>query len=446
MTAPYYLQAPSGDEYKPSFLDKVGNGIGKAWDATPPEAFFALAQAMVRPGPFIRNLTEGITGLGQQLQAKNKKRGLASALDSLKGGMSPEQQQVLSLLDPEQALPLLAQNAFAKPNEPTSDIQNYQFAVGQGFKGSYFDFKKQLALAGAGDQGIVDVPGLGPIDKNGNRVGGQPTPPPQAMPTPQPSPPPQAKPTVNPAPFGMAPGDGGAMVGGMPPMESAPQTASAPQAPPLQKGLAGTPVLDSVAKRLNLPAPPQGQKYIYGPDGITPTLTSVPGLKPTSTALPPEVGARVGLANSFLKRYDQIAGRISKLETVKGRAQLVANTGEGAEIRRQIEGGAEALVRTLTGAGKSQEEATSYTSRYIPGPLDTTFDLNSKLKGLRYDLEGAVSGIMADHGGWQSPAKDYFPEPPQGAINYLRLNPKLKDDFEKKYGPGSAAQYIVRQK
>lgn len=130
----------------------------------------------------------------------------------------------------------------------------------------------------------------------------------------------------------------------------------------------------------------------------------------TINNIPAEVGARLGLASGFLERYDDITKNLDGLGTVTGRAQLIFNTGKAAEVKRQIESGAEALIRQLTGAGKSREEAESYASRYLPNALDTAFDLKSKVKGLRYDLEHTASGIYKAKGGKYTP-------PPTGADN-----------------------------
>lgn len=154
-----------------------------------------------------------------------------------------------------------------------------------------------------------------------------------------------------------------------------------------------------------LPPPIRDADYASGPQAApnsTGTLTPIPGAQPNPIAA--EVASRVGLAKGFLERYDQIHSKIDKLGTATGRIELLLGTGEAAEIKRHIETGAEALVRQLTGAGKSLEEARSYAARYEPSPLDQPFDTKSKLEGLRYDLEHAVSGVMEGRGGFKSPA------------------------------------------
>lgn len=154
-----------------------------------------------------------------------------------------------------------------------------------------------------------------------------------------------------------------------------------------------------------MPPPIRDADYAAGPQAApnsTGTLTPIPGAQPNPIAA--EVASRVGLAKGFLEKYDDIHSKLEKLGTVSGRLGLLVGTGEAAEIERHIETGAEALIRQLTGAGKSQEEATSYAKRYLPSPFDQAFDTKSKLEGLRYDLEHAVSGVMEGRGGFKSPA------------------------------------------
>jgi len=420
MAAPYYLAAPKGDEYQPSFFEKLSNGINNM----PSESFYNLASALATPGPWAQRLTAGLAGFGSPIAAQKKKQGLAAAFDQLLPTIPEAQRPIFAEMvknDPQALMGALSTQMFAKPNEPTSDIQNYQFAVQQGFPGTYFDFKKQLAQAQVTPLG-VDVPGVGTIDPKTGAPMAPSAPPPQAMPSPSrgaPVPPPASVIApdspgqfFNPDMHKNTLGDGM-----MPPEMQGPPPLNAADFPPAPAPTAPLrPILDPQAKLLNLGAPPQGQMWVYGADGKTPTLQSVPGYKAPAGQVPAEVGARIGLAEGFLKRFDQIKKRLPELDSIQGRGQILFNTGIGAEVKRYIESGAEALIRSLTGAGKSQEEARSYASRYLPHPLDTDFDLNSKLEGLKYDLENSISGTMSDRGGWQSPAKE--PEPSKEDLEF----------------------------
>lgn len=44
----------------------------------------------------------------------------------------------------KELLPTLVQRALPEPNKPTTDMQNYEYAKSQGFKGSFNDFKQQI--------------------------------------------------------------------------------------------------------------------------------------------------------------------------------------------------------------------------------------------------------------------------------------------------------------
>lgn len=106
MAAPFYLEAPKGDEYKPS----LGERLGRAWDNTPAEAFFSLAEAMARPGgPFASKLAMGLTGFGRQVDAANKRKGLASAFDSMAAEIPEQMRPIFEAArnDPEMQRSLL---------------------------------------------------------------------------------------------------------------------------------------------------------------------------------------------------------------------------------------------------------------------------------------------------------------------------------------------------
>jgi hypothetical protein len=161
---------------------------------------------------------------------------------------------------------------------------------------------------------------------------------------------------------------------------------------------------------------PNGSKQQTGATQASPsapyagagTISDLPGTQPNP--VPAEVAARIGLMKGFLENYDSIHSQLDKLGTLRGRTEMVLGTGPAAEIKRHIETGMEALVRMLTGAGKSQEEATSYASRYAPSALDQPFDTKSKLEGLKYDIEHTAAGMMEGRGGFVSPAGKTTPK------------------------------------
>lgn len=70
------------------------------------------------------------------------------------GNMSPQQAALFSTyaqVDPEAAFQMLAQNAFAEPEQQKlpSEVQEYEYAKAQGYQGSFFDYQNDLKKAGA---------------------------------------------------------------------------------------------------------------------------------------------------------------------------------------------------------------------------------------------------------------------------------------------------------
>jgi len=111
MATPFYLEAPQGEEApKPSFLDRVGTGLGNLWTNAPPEAFFSLAEAMARPGgPFASKLAMGLSGFGRQMGESQKRKGLASAFDSMAAEIPEQMRPIFEAArnDPEMQRSLL---------------------------------------------------------------------------------------------------------------------------------------------------------------------------------------------------------------------------------------------------------------------------------------------------------------------------------------------------
>lgn len=118
MATPYYLQAPEGEEAKPSFWQRLSAGI----DRTPSNSFYSLAQALSQPGSFGRNLTQGVMGFGQQFAEDRKQKSLASAFDSMAQTLPENMRPIFEAArnDPEMQRGLVSTmvgNAFAKPSE-----------------------------------------------------------------------------------------------------------------------------------------------------------------------------------------------------------------------------------------------------------------------------------------------------------------------------------------
>lgn len=122
MATPFYLQAPAGDEQDVGFLDRLGERAATMWDQTPPEAFFALASAFAKPrgGTFGMRLAEGLTGVGQAVQQDKKRKGLASAFDSILPTIPESQRPMFAEMvknDPQALMQAYAGQMFSKPSE-----------------------------------------------------------------------------------------------------------------------------------------------------------------------------------------------------------------------------------------------------------------------------------------------------------------------------------------
>lgn len=118
-----------------------------------------------------------------------------------------------------------------------------------------------------------------------------------------------------------------------------------------------------------------------------------------------EVAGRLGLAKSFLSQLPEIKRKVDAGDATGLFDGVMGKAGIGAqgEIRRQIDSGAEALLRMLTGAGMNKEEAAEYTRRYKMAPLDSAKTLRSKLDQLEQELNSVGETVGKGRGGWASP-------------------------------------------
>ena len=109
----------------------------------------------------------------------------------------------------------------------------------------------------------------------------------------------------------------------------------------------------------------------------------------------------------------------------------------------------EALLRAATGAGVNENEAKQKIEELTPQYFDTRGTIDQKLKAIPVYLNSLKERAgRAAPSGYIAPTKESVIAgkniviPPQGAIDLLRKDPSLKADFEKKYGPNSASQYL----
>jgi hypothetical protein len=140
--------------------------------------------------------------------------------------------------------------------------------------------------------------------------------------------------------------------------------------------------------------------------------------------LPAEVAGRVGMMEPYLNEADAIGKRIDSGEITGPIDTTLAQQGVGDKGRlyAQIESGVDALVRNLTGAGMTRDEAAAYARRYLPTYADDAKSMRTKHDQLVKELqsirlkqyEGRRTGV--------SPV----PTGPQGpqAPKRLRYNPQ----------------------
>lgn len=164
-----------------------------------------------------------------------------------------------------------------------------------------------------------------------------------------------------------------------------------------------------------------------------------------------EVAGRLGLAKNFLSQLPEIKADVANGDATGAwdATKAYAGVGKPGAIRRKIDSGAEALLRMLTGAGMNKDEAAEYTRRYKLSPTDTAANVIDKLTQLEGELNSVGETVGKGRGGWESMKPVDKPkttgatgptrEIPPGAIEALRADKSLKDQFEAKYGKGTAS-------
>lgn len=122
--------------------------------------------------------------------------------------------------------------------------------------------------------------------------------------------------------------------------------------------------------------------------------------------VPAELAARVGLADTFLADYDNLRQQLQSgvVTGLWDRAQINNQGSVQAGVYRQLESGADALQRMLTGAGMNQTEADAYARRYLPTYTDNAESAVAKLDQLKKELENARTSALKGRGNAPSPA------------------------------------------
>ena len=143
---------------------------------------------------------------------------------------------------------------------------------------------------------------------------------------------------------------------------------------------------------------PPGYRYVNPADPSS-DLVAIPG--GPAEKVDANVAARLGLAESFLDQLPSIRKRINTGEATGPLDAALAKLGVGGagELRRQIQSGAEALLRNLTGAGMNIREAENYVQRYELTATDTVQSMNSKLNQLERELRTTIAAVGRGRGG-----------------------------------------------
>lgn len=138
--------------------------------------------------------------------------------------------------------------------------------------------------------------------------------------------------------------------------------------------------------------------FRWSDEGQT-TLEPIPGGPGEQIA--GELAARVGMADNFQKQLPAIRQKVSegKVTGLLDRSIAGSGRGEQGEVYRQIQSGADALQRLLTGAGMNVSEAQAYAQRYIPAYTDDAETVLSKLDQLSAELEATKGMALRGRGG-----------------------------------------------
>ncbi len=174
---------------------------------------------------------------------------------------------------------------------------------------------------------------------------------------------------------------------------------------PIAGGPADPAYLRTKGDRQNAPS---GYRWV-NPEKPNEGMVPIPG--GPGEKVDAEVAGRLGLARSFLGQLPEIRKRVEAGEITGPIDAGMAKLGMGGpgEIRRQMDSGAEALLRMLTGAGMNMEEAKEYTRRYRFDPTDKSTTVLSKLNQLERELNSVGETVGKGRGGWTPPGASQAP-------------------------------------
>ncbi|MEQ8440562.1 MAG: hypothetical protein RKK11_01300 [Alphaproteobacteria bacterium] len=171
--------------------------------------FYAAGAPTTDPGAGQRGVAQGLLAFNDGMRGAQERRQQGDALQGLLGQaeLTPLQQAAVGAMEPSQGIALMAEQAFAAPSERYETVQNpyglggvgqrntqtgeitgyqappadpttvreYEYARQQGFQGSLFDYRRQMAEAGRAqttinNQGSIPPGFYSTTDENGNPV------------------------------------------------------------------------------------------------------------------------------------------------------------------------------------------------------------------------------------------------------------------------------------
>jgi len=148
-----------------------------------------------------------------------------------------------------------------------------------------------------------------------------------------------------------------------------------------------------------------------------------------------EIVGRVGLAQSFLSTLPEIRQRIDRGDVglvdsmgqsnVKNHGMAMSGLGTPGETKRMMDAGAEALIRMLTGAGMSKEEATQNAEQYRLRAKDTAFVIKSKMDALERHFQH-IGAVIGQGRGGQNPLTAPSAPPPTQTFDRAALERELR--------------------
>lgn len=221
-----------------------------------------------------------------------------------------------------------------------------------------------------------------------------------------------------------------------------PQPTIGTQGEVLNPSTVGSGAPNPVAKPMG--KPPVG--YRWKQDG---TLEPIPGgpqdPKTPQAKAPTEDQSNAALYATRMQESDKIIQDLEKSgvfqdPTLDARAGSgLTNWTVGAEGQKFVQAQRDfinAVLRRESGAVISPEEFANGRLQYFPQPGDKPATIEQK----RRNRETAIEGIKNAAGPAFKPKSNI----PQQAVDLLKSNPSLADQFEAKYGQGSAAMVLGR--